>query len=260
MNVIDQERRLADRLQTFLMVRSPIANAINYVRRNSSRCFVFGGALRDIFRPDSLTPSARDVDIVVSRNDLRYLIEECEKYVLGQNRFGGYRIKIGPVPVDIWAVDETWAFRKTLVLPQSFYSLTKTTFLNIDGIAADVPMGQDIDIKVFAKDYLDAFNSGVLDISLYNNPFPTLVAIKALRAMYRYDLKITHRLASYLYASFRGYGYNWLENEQVRHYGRALFDHRQLEALGIALKEYLCAGAAHRMTFSPRDQLSFHGI
>src|ERR1700694_1912278 len=132
MSVIDQEAQLANQLQRFLMARSPIANAVNYIRRNSSRCFVFGGALRDILRPDSLTASVRDVDIVVGTNDLRYLTEQCEQYVLGQNRFGGYRLKIGPVPVDIWAVEETWAFRKTLVLPLSFYSLPKTTFLNID--------------------------------------------------------------------------------------------------------------------------------
>src|ERR1700731_1245851 len=115
-------------------------------------------------------------------------MSECKEFVRGKNRFGGVWLEIDGVPIDMWAMENTWAFRKDFVVPLSFYTLTRTTFLNIDGIVADLTTGDELGIKIFAKDFLRALTDKILDINLYENPYPSLVAMKALRAAYRYDL------------------------------------------------------------------------
>jgi hypothetical protein len=261
MTILEQEKQLAKQLQSFLSVPSPISNAVSLLRRNTSRCFLFGGALRDIIRPDPITPSVRDVDCVVLRHDLSRLQTNCETYFVGKNRFGGLKFALKGVPIDVWAVEDTWAFQKQFVVPYSFYTLTHTTFLNIDGIVADVSTGDALTIKIFARDFLDAFSRKLLNITLSANPFPLLVAVKALRAAYRYDLHIGYDLAVYLDSLFQRYSFKRIEREQLRHYRQIIFDESHLSVLARRLNEYVTHSAAENpCAFVPNDQLSLPGL
>ncbi len=260
MTLYEQEKQLAKQVQAYLRVASPVSNAVSLVKRNTSRCFIFGGALRDIIRPDKVTRSLRDVDCVVARRDLRRLEVNCSPYVQGRNRFGGLRLRVSGVPVDVWAVEDTWAFRKQLVAPFSFYALTRTTFLNIDGIVAEISTGESADIKIFAKDFLNAFSKKVLEITLSDNPFPLLVALKALRAAYRYDLRISYSLALYLFSTFSSYRLSQIEREQLRHYRRVIFDESHLASLAGRFHEYLARNESSKtIAFAPNDQLCLPG-
>ncbi len=259
MNVYQEERLLASHLRDFLRDRSPIARAINLIRANTSQCFLFGGALRDIVRPEPHARSIRDVDLVVSRSDLKRLVRECGDHIDGINRFGGLQLNICSVPLDVWALEETWAFRNNHVVPHSFYYLTRTTFLNIDGIVADISANGPSGVKVFARDFLYAFHHRLLDITLNENPFPTLVAIKALRAMYRYDLPVSRALASYLLNTLKTNMLSALEEEQLRHYHRVIFDRTHLGRLRCDLEEYLSHSRNSNEAFSPSRQLALQG-
>jgi hypothetical protein len=256
MNVFEEEKQLANKLRTFLSVRSPVSRAIQFIKKNSSQCVLFGGVLRDIVRPDSVTPSVRDVDVVVYRSDIKRLESRWPEYIQGRNRFGGLRLNVSRVPIDIWAIEDTWAFRNKLVIPQSVYYLSRTTFLNIDGITADLSVDNANGIKVLAKDFLFAFRHHILDITLNKNPFPTLVAIKALRAMHRYDLSIGYSLAVYLYDVLTRHKLTRLEKEQARHYRRIIFDSTYLCQLRTQLHTHLTR-ATSADTFSAMKQLEW---
>ena len=233
------ERDLAEKLARFLRTRSPIAKAIQRARTGMWKCFVFGGVLRDVFRPDPLAPGIRDVDLVINDEDFDTFHWHLRAFVVARNRFGGLRLKIGQVPIDAWSLSQTWAFRQGYVLPKSFRSLAETTFLNIDGIVADVSYFHRNRVEVYAQSYLRAFENNVLDIELRANPFPPLVAVKALRAMYRYHLNINRPLAAYISDVIEGLGVERFEREQRRHYGRAIISGDALRAFATSLESYL---------------------
>src|SRR2546430_693363 len=255
MTVLQQEKQIAKQIKAFLTIKSPVANAINFVRDKSCRCVVFGGALRDIVHPDPVTPVVRDVDIVVSRDDIKNLKNQWPQHIAGTNRFGGLRLQIERVPVDVWAVEGTWAFRKAIVIPDSYYYLTRTTFLNIDGIIADLSPQYREGMKIFAKDFLYAFSERILDITLEQNPYPLLVTIKSLRAVSRYNLGIGHALAQFLHGVLSRRQFKRLEKEQIRHYGRILFDASYLDRMHKRLHEFLLYEWPMSIALSPQQQL-----
>jgi hypothetical protein len=230
MRIPEREEVLATQIRSFLSHKSPISDAIKALGKEIPRFVVFGGALRDIVGPDKGQRTIRDVDVVVSGADLERLARVWSDHVESRNRFGGLRIKYGKVPFDVWAVEKTWAFQQKHIVSNSFYQLTSTTFLNIDGIIADMYYGRTrLTIKVMARDFFQAFDNQVLEITLKENPFPKLVAIKALRAMHRYDLKVGFKLAWYFCEIFNHYSARELEEEQQRHYHRVIFHRDYLE-------------------------------
>jgi len=239
MGLTTQEKELADKLARFLKTRSPIAKAIQRVRAGMWQSYLFGGVLRDIFRPDPLVPGVRDVDFVINDEDFNRFHWHLRAFVVSRNRFGGLRLRIGRVPVDAWSLKQTWAFRQGFVAVRSFRSLTETTFLNIDGIVADISYARRGSPEVYARGYLAAFKNNVLDIELRENPFPSLVAVKALRAMYRYKLGINRPLADYISWVLENVGFEKFESEQRRHYGRALVSGERLSLLAASLQRYL---------------------
>ena len=255
MRVFEEEKQLAKQINSFLAARSPISQAINFVRQNTYQCVVFGGALRDIVHPDPITPSVRDVDIVVSRSDIKHLRTDWPQYFEGRNRFGGLRLRISRVPIDVWAVEDTWAFREEFVVPHWYSYLTQTTFLNIDGIIADLSPQRGSGIKVFAKHFLHAFRQRILDITLEQNPYPFLATIKALRAMYRYDLRIGYPLAVFLHGVLSSHQFKRLESEQAKHYGHVFFDCEYLQSFHRRLERHLVDESSSKSAFSPQQQL-----
>lgn len=148
-------------------------------------------------------------------------------------------------------MNQTWAFRHGFVSPRSFRSLAETTFLNIDGIVADVSYARRNRPEVYARGYLKAFGDNALDIELRQNPFPPLVAVKALRAMYRYNLDIKRPLAAYISCVIKDLGIEKFEREQRRHYGRTVISGESLRMFAASLERYL--------DYSSEEVYSLHG-
>src|SRR5438045_6730879 len=119
---------LRERLNRFLANdaewKSPLRHALRRIADNSCTGVIFGGVLRDLtFVGGSEVP--RDVDVVVdaiTSDDLQSVFADL---VYEKNRFGGLRLRTRGWMIDIWALNDTWAFREKLKEQVSFESLVQ---------------------------------------------------------------------------------------------------------------------------------------
>jgi hypothetical protein len=148
---------------------------------------LFGGAIRDILADK--TP--RDYDFVVTFRS-SFLEEILASFEFRKNRFGGYKLVLDGIKIDIWSIDDTWAFRNKLI-SSSPENLTKTVFLNIDSIAVNLCRG-----NVYAKRYREAIEKNLLDIVLEKNPFPELCVLRALIFKCTNNINISKNLREFI--------------------------------------------------------------
>lgn len=140
--------------------------------------FVFGGALRDI----SLLGAAgfsSDVDIVVKVNNHDAFTDILGKFDATQNKFGGYRVRLGRWNFDIWEVDRTWAFSVGAVKARSHLSLLETTFFNWDAILYDCRAGS----LHHGQDYFSDLSAKYLELVLEDNPNTVGAFVRTLRTL-----------------------------------------------------------------------------
>jgi hypothetical protein len=148
---------------------------------------LFGGAVRDILAHKS----PRDYDFVVTlRSSL--LDGIVAAYDFCKNRFGGYKFALDGLKIDVWALNDTWAFRNKL-LSSAPENLTETVFLNIDSIAINLCQG-----NVYAKRYREAMQNNLLDIVLAKHPFPELCVLRTLVYKSTYNVNISSNLKDFI--------------------------------------------------------------
>lgn len=157
------------------------------------RVAIFGGMLRDLCI-DGNRFFDSDVDLVFEQHDKGNLESLLKDYNLKLNAFGGYRLQLKKWHVDIWNIENTWAFKNNLVECDGFKSLTKTTFFNWDAIVYEVDNG-----KIHsAENYLENLHERVLDINLVDNPNHLGSVVRTLRMMIKYDAKLSPALCDYV--------------------------------------------------------------
>jgi hypothetical protein len=181
------------------------------------RPFVFGGLLRDL-SAESATMRPRDIDIVVDceRND--DLVEIFSDSMTRRTRFGGLHIS-GKVQFDVWALPETWAFKQGFYAPK-IRNLPKTTFLNVEAIAAECFVNSRQKRRIYSQGFLEAIAAQRLDVNFEPNPFPALCVVRSILTAAKLDFIIGNRLAEYLIAQSPQYSDRELEEVQQKHYGR----------------------------------------
>lgn len=90
---------------------------------------IFGGAVRDWW----LLKQPKDIDIVVN----------CPKEIVSmlaanfdyqKSQFDGYQFTVDGVKIDVWRLQDSWAFRHKGAGPASWEGLLKNVPFNIDGV------------------------------------------------------------------------------------------------------------------------------
>lgn len=136
--------------------------------------YLFDGVLRD------LTLFGRkgfnsDVDVV------EHAWGEIEPFVQQQggrkNRFGGYRISVEGVDVDIWHAPDTWACRQEIIPYEGIYSLLRTTVLNWDAVL----MNWRTRNLIHEPGYFEDLGQRRMRIVLEDNPNPIGMLVRVLR-------------------------------------------------------------------------------
>jgi hypothetical protein len=178
---------------------------------------LFGGAVRDF---GHYNKAPRDIDIVINTSNPTFV----ENFLFGKNvkknRFGGYKVKVSSLSVDIWLLPFTWAFREGIV-EVSVEKLTKTVFLNFDSIVFDTS-----NQKIYDGGFSESIETNTLDIILEKNPSPTLNILRTLVYIDRYKFYISNGLSKYMQnwikqysdiniASEELYRVQWSHYEQV---------------------------------------------
>jgi hypothetical protein len=138
-----------------------------------------------------------DIDLVVSQVDSRDLGALASRYDATQNRFGGYRLRVGGSRgwhVDLWRLEDTWAFREKLVRPATPRALLETVFFSWDAAAYSLNEGR----LMVSDTYFRELAIRKLGIVLRKVASPEKSAIRALRYWLRYEARISQPLAIFL--------------------------------------------------------------
>lgn len=162
--------------------------------------YLIGGYVRDVFED----VKSRDLDIVVDikKERLREIVDNdiCIKQF---NRFGGAKLKLSNIDVDIWSFDSNWAFKNKLVKlneNEKLNSLAKGCFYNYDALVVNLPKFT-YDTK-FYESFLEERKLDILQKrSVYKNLNPTVEAniLRAILIKKKYEVAFTPHLKEYIY-------------------------------------------------------------
>lgn len=144
--------------------------------------YVVGGFFRDFLN----SKDSRDIDIIVdiTNSKLTDIIEKSN-FSYKTNRQGGIKIKLQKLELDIWSIENNWAFKNNLVKlneDDKLHSIAKGCFYNYDALVINLH-----DFSYNLRYYKDFTKNNQLNIlqenSIYKNLNPSMEA-NILRALY----------------------------------------------------------------------------
>lgn len=218
------ERKLRQQLRSSLTDEGPhraILSALSARGKNDWRPFLFGGFLRDMFILGR-KEWPRDVDVVVAKGTVDQLAEALGPYIRKRTRFGGFNLELRRWHFDIWPLESTWAFLNDQAFDPIPENLPKTTFLNVEAIAAELYPNGDVG-PIVENGFFTAVRNRELDINFEPNPYPALAAIRAIATAVRLRFCVSPKLGRYILMAKQHFGSEGLVAAQVSHYGFVRF-------------------------------------
>lgn len=179
-----------------------------------SKCFVFGGFIVDILKSER---DHRDIDIVIDSFNDESL--ELVNYYNGiRNSFGGFKLNIDGIHVDLWAIKDTWAIKKMNYLDFDLFSiLPSTSFFNSTAIIFSIQEKQ----LIYNYKFLEFINQKNLDILFEDNPYPELCIVKSFEN-YREGVSLSNNLKKYIVRKFPQVNEK-INSIQIRHFGEVKY-------------------------------------
>lgn len=167
--------------------------------------YIVGGYFRDFI----CNRKSRDIDIIVDiTNETLLEIIKASKINYQQNRHGGIKLLLKNLEIDIWSIENNWAFKNNLVKLNeidTLNSIAKGCFYNYDSPVINLH-NFSYNLRYF-KDFLETNKLNILqERSIYKNLNPTTEA-NILRAFYLKDI---------LRITFTKNTFNYL-NQKIRH-------------------------------------------
>lgn len=182
---------------------------------NQTNVYVFSGVIRNFLLGYS---ENRDLDIVVKHLD-KIVIPTINqrKIQIKKNSFGGYKLKIGMLNVDVWDIEKTWGIQN-MRLSSTPYSLIKTAFFNFSAIVYDFNRGRFI----YDKCFVDFYKTHAMDIQYKENPNIPLCIVNSFYYALKYSFSIKYELCKWI---VNNYNENIDFREiQLRHFHNVIFD------------------------------------
>ncbi len=162
----------------------------------NGRAFLFGGAVRDIyFNGKDARPN--DFDVVLIDSEIDGILERFKGCHVVRNNFGGFKISFQGINVDVWEIENTWAFRNHKVEYSGIESILETTFLNIESILIELnPKHRKR--EVYYRDFFRSVENEVLDINLKDNPNLELSYSRIIRFSIIHSLSFSSQLITWM--------------------------------------------------------------
>lgn len=161
--------------------------------------YVVGGFFRDFL----VNKKSRDVDIIVDLEDEILLeIIKNNNLLYTINRHGGIKIKLVSLEIDIWSIQNNWAFKNNLVKlneDDKLHSIAKGCFYNYDALVINLS-NFNYNLRYFREFMMTKELNILQENSVYQNLNPSVEA-NILRALYltkRYNATLTVNSFYYL--------------------------------------------------------------
>ena len=197
------KRDLRTRLGRFVVTDSKryyphLYTVLEEIRNKEYPAYLCGGAVRDILLGNNSIP--RDLDIIlghVSKEKLATLFSGNAK---GKTSLGGLKLQIKDWSIDIWPLQDIWAFKEGKVSRKGFSDYPKITFLDIDAIAIQLFSKKRQKRVVYSKGFFEAISTRTIEINFEENPAPAKCIVRALQIANKFKFAIGPKLARYMVA------------------------------------------------------------
>jgi hypothetical protein len=199
-----------------------------------SNVLIFSGIIRNYFI--NYFGEVRDFDIVVDCDEKEFDLF-LTTYNYQKNSFGGYKISIGNLKVDVWHIQSTWAIKNHKLQPELFinYTLPQTTFFNFSAIVFDFKQKEFI----YGREFKNFLLSGEIDLVLKENPSPPLCIVNTIYYKHKYHLHIAKNLEEYCLENFSKYSEQDFIQIQVKHFGDVKYSYSYLKEYIKIFKKHL---------------------
>lgn len=195
------KQQLRTRLGRFVATDSKrhyphLYSVLEDIRKNNYPAFLCGGAVRDMLLCNNSIP--RDLDIIlgyVSRERLETLFPD---HIKGETSLGGLKLQVKDWSIDMWLIQDTWAFKEGKVTGKGFSDYPKITFLNIDAIAIQLFSKRRQKREIYSKGFFEAIAERTIELNFEENPAPAECIVRALRIASKFKFVIGPRLARYM--------------------------------------------------------------
>ncbi|HXS58678.1 MAG TPA: hypothetical protein VN726_21265 [Hanamia sp.] len=176
--------------------------------------YIFSGIIRNFFLN---TSSNRDIDIVLEREvELETIFANC---VIKKNSFGGYKIFVEDITLDIWFLQNTWALKTQPVLNFELEKyIPSTAFFNFSSIVFSLNKKE----FYFTKHFLRFLRDKKLDVVYKPNANYSLCIVNTFYYSEKFNLRISDSLKHYIYDLYKKIGTNYQEI-QIKHFGSILY-------------------------------------
>lgn len=191
---------------------------------SKGEAYLFGGGARDAcFGRGRMV---NDLDVVVSgKVDIN---QACFSGLdVRRTNFGGYRLNAGQFEMDIWQLDESYAFTRNPNLDVGIGSLLKTVCFTTDSIAVSLDSGMVFVSKSFER----ALASKSIGFLAHPELLDPLVAARALRLILKLDLAAERPLAIYLLNCIECFGISNVIEQEGRWHGTRYLNKMSLDAV-----------------------------
>lgn len=210
---------------------------LEYIRRNvdaevygfllklseKTNLYIFSGVIRNFFLGIN---DVRDLDVVIEQNiDIKDLFGN--DFPIRLNSFGGYKIDINNVNVDLWLLEKTWAIQYQKRLDIELDSLHKfipsTAFFNFSAILYSFN-----EHKFYYKnDFLRFIRDKEINYVYKPNANYSLCVVNSLYYADKYNLKIAGKLKRFLIQLYKT-KLNYTDI-QLKHFGEILYTDEEIK-------------------------------
>lgn len=220
---------LCDYLNRESRERAQLRSTLDAITACIPDTVIFGGMIREFGWGHARTFSS-DIDLVssASRQDIYAAIRNFSPV---KNKFGGFRFVAGKRLFDIWALEDTWAFKERLVVENGFNTLFATTFFGVDAAFLHLKTKQ----YHFSELHAHGLKERILELNLRENPAPQKMMQRAVRTAIEDRVGIGPLLARFI----------------VENYSKDKALTTQY-ALVSALEAHLCASPNEPFRFRPQ--------
>lgn len=192
----------------------------------ASPTYLFSGVIRNFFLGYR---EIRDVDLVVESHPL--VNEIISDYDYRVNSFGGYKIQLNKLPIDLWYVDRTWAFTKNQTTMDfgADKLLPHTAFFNFSSIMYSFREER----FYYNKQFLYFIKDREIDAVYLPNANYKLCLVNTFYYADRYQLKISDRLMKWVIKTFQKESKEY-SGIQHKHFGEVLYGDEEIERRVLA--------------------------
>jgi len=187
--------------------------------------YVFSGVIRDFFIHKQ---GKRDLDIVVIdypedflrdfESDTRFISETV-------NKFGGIKLIMEDLTIDIWRLRDTWGIKKKKLDETNANSLSETVFFNFSSIVFDYNNIEFLNYERFARFLKDK----TMDVVFSRNVDDVCCIVSTLHYKKDYDFGISDKLARWLRDKYNPK--MDFEGVQLRRFGEVEFTPEKIKKL-----------------------------